>query len=178
MKQRNVIYIITTTLLMLGILFFTKSNLEAKILPQTLPVWSQEIGEERPTYLNDIQLTKDGGYIVVGSQVELITGKTDALIIKLDASGNKLWTQIFGGEGDNSFTSVCPTEDGGYIAVGGDINGLIVKFDANGTKIFDQVYDGINAGIFKSVQQTTDGGFIVAGGTDGLLVKFDLNGIK
>jgi len=136
MKQKNKIYLIITTLLMLGILFFTKSNLQAKILPQPLPVWSQEIGGEIPNYFNDIQQTKDGGYIVAGSQVELGTTQTDALIMKFDASGNKLWNQIFSGEGNDLFTSVWPTEDGGYIAVGGGTAGIMVKFDANGAKFW------------------------------------------
>ncbi len=188
MEKRKLLILFTTIIMILGTLFFTKSHVEALVLPQSFPMWDKLIGGGGTDQFKDIQPTNDGGYVVVGStympQNGVFTdnnnGLTDALMIKFDASGNIVWDQVFGGAGHESFYAVMPTSDGGYIAVGytdssanGEISdanngyndGLMVKFDANGNKEWDQVFGGTSHDKFNSVQQTIDGGYIVAGST-------------
>jgi hypothetical protein len=128
---------------------------------------------------NDIQaesLTADGGYILAGT-----LNFSDALLVKLDASGNTVWKKTYGGTNNDKFYSVQQTTDGGYIAAGstssndGDVSGLhndagtitdiwVVKLDAAGNITWQKclggsLYDGY-AGAF--IKQAADGGFIIA----------------
>ncbi|OGN91911.1 MAG: hypothetical protein A2Z75_06570 [Chloroflexi bacterium RBG_13_50_10] len=65
-----------------------------------------------------IQQTVDSGYILCGQTMSGITGKTGALLIKVDTNGNKLWDMTFEGEGAAEGYSVQQTKDGGYIVCG------------------------------------------------------------
>lgn len=55
--------------------------------------------------------------------------KSDAWLIMLDADGQTVWSRCYGGTDWDSFTSVCPSREGGWIAVGhtysedGDVDG-------------------------------------------------------
>jgi hypothetical protein len=107
-------------------------------------------------------------------------GSTDYWIVKLDgATRNILWEKSLGGTGDDFFSSIQQTSDGGYIVGGytysndGDVTGLhgvsadywIVKLDANGNVEWQKTLGGTGLDLGGYVQQTNDGGYIVAGGS-------------
>jgi len=89
-----------------------------------------------------MDLTADGGYILAGYTENRSAGLADAWLIKTDSEGNELWTQTYGGEGDDRIYSVQQTADGGYILAGytdsqgaGGKDMWIIKTDENGTEI-------------------------------------------
>ena len=176
-------------------------------------LWAKSIGGSQGESFHSVQQTKDGGYVAVGRTSSndgdftgFNTKRSDAIMVKFDTNGNKLWVKTFGGSQDDLLTSVQQTNDGGYIAVGdsnsddGDLKGLInnfddaiiVKFDANGNKLWVKSIGGGLFDLFKSVQQTKDGGYIAVGSSnsdDGdftginghyytyaIIVKYDANG--
>ncbi|MBI5100907.1 MAG: choice-of-anchor D domain-containing protein, partial [Nitrospirae bacterium] len=98
-----------------------------------------------------IRQTSDGGYIV-GGCIDCF-GNSDALIIKLNKDGDKIWKQT--DSNISEANSVREITDG-YIAAGG--NGLI-KFDNDGNVLWRQTF---NANI-GSALQTFDGGYVLAG---------------
>lgn len=113
-----------------------------------------------------VQQTADNGYIVCGTgDTKASVGILGILLIKTDASGNKLWEKVFKqGQG----YSVQLTDDGGYIICGtSDSFGIprhcwLIKTDANGHKLWDKTFgEGIT--YCGSVQQTADGGYITCG---------------
>src|SRR6266478_2974950 len=150
--------------------------------------WQQSFGGSEDDYLVSIQQTIDGGYILGGTSYSASSGnKTspangagDYWVLRLDAAGNKLWEQSYGGSGDEVLFSLQQTTDGGFILAGMSSSGAdgtktspnyggydywIVRLDALGNQIWDQDFGGSDddgtAGVF--VRQTSDGGFILGG---------------
>jgi len=135
-------------------------------------MWNKTFGDNSSDFSYCIQVTSDGGYIIVGSQ-----------LIKTDSDGNLEWSKAFAGN------SLQQTSDGGYIIVGssgiiflGDI--WLMKTDNFGNEEWHETYGGAWKELGHSVQQTIDGGYIIAGETgsygagifDGWMVKTDSNG--
>ncbi len=138
-----------------------------------------------------VQQTADGGYILAGYRYIFSPPSSDAILIKTDANGDKVWSRTFGGSDFDGAYSVQQTSDGGYIVAGdtwsfgAGLNDVyLIKTDANGDRAWSRTFGGPDrkeaAG---SVQQTSDGGYIVAAQTtsifdavDVYLVKTDQNG--
>ncbi|MDD3044021.1 MAG: T9SS type A sorting domain-containing protein [Candidatus Delongbacteria bacterium] len=108
--------------------------------------WDILIGEQgsetESTVGRSLDLTSDGGYILAGYTENRSTGLSDSWLIKTDSEGNELWTQTYGGEGDDRIYSVQQTTDGGYVLAGytdssgaGGKDMWIIKTDENGTEI-------------------------------------------
>jgi len=157
--------------------------------------WSKTIGGANNDYINSIQQTSDGGYIIGGYTNSFGAGNDDALIAKLDSSGNISWSKTIGGTNNDSIYSIQRTSDGGYIVggeIGGEINdfgavntdALIVKLDSSENISWAKKIGGKNYEFIYSIQQTSDGGYIIggitasfgAGNFDGLIVKLDSSG--
>jgi len=153
--------------------------------------WSKTIGGANNDYIYSIQQTSDGGYIIGGSTRSFGAGNFDALIIKLDSSGNISWSKTIGGGSNEEVYSIQQTSDGGYIIGGytrsfgaGSYDALIVKLDSSGNISWSKTIGGIYHDDVYSIQQTSDGGYIIGGYTnsfgpgdyDALIVKLDSSG--
>lgn len=95
--------------------------------------WENTIGGKDFDWLNAIQQTSDGGYILAGESASGISGdKTatssggyDYWIIKLNHSGKIEWQQTIGGTGIyESATSIRQTNDEGFIIGGSSDSGI------------------------------------------------------
>ena len=94
--------------------------------------WENTIGGIDNDYLMCIQQTTDGGYIlggysaynISGDKTENSNGLSDYWVVKLDASGNKIWENSFGGSDNDTLTSLQQTSDGGYIVGGISLSGI------------------------------------------------------
>ena len=133
--------------------------------------WAQSIGGSEYDEITSVAGTSDGGYIVggyfesnitVGNDVNgnpiglTSTGLYDGMIIKYDENGIVEWAQSIGGGSYDYVNSVAETRDGGYI-VGGYFrsSSITAGNDENG----------------NPVELTS------AGNEDGMLIKYDENGI-
>ena len=90
--------------------------------------WQNTIGGNFIDYLNSIEQTKDGGYILGGCSYSPISGdkteinlenKIDYWVIKTDSFGNIQWQNTIGGDDSDFIYSIKQTSDDGYI-LGGD----------------------------------------------------------
>ena len=153
--------------------------------------WYKTFGGTNWDWGYSVQLTQDGGYIIVGLTYSFGAGDGDVFLIKTDGNGNLVWTKTIGGSDYACGRSIQHTSDGGYIITGcinPPINSkndvYLIKTDANGDTIWTRTFGGSDFDDGNSVQQTTDGGYIIVGYTksfgagerDVYLIKTDANG--
>lgn len=148
--------------------------------------WDNLIGSSKGDYFYSANETVDGGYLLFGRSsaseegdiTDVGNGKDDALIVKIDSSGNVEWDDLIGGNDNDYFHASTSTSDGGYLAVGfsnslasGDItdtrtdasNGFVVKFDSTGNMEWNKLIGGIGFDYFTSVIEMSDGNLLLAG---------------
>jgi len=68
-----------------------------------------------------IEATDDGGFIVCGTTTLLSPDDTDAFLVKMNSSGDTLWTRTYGIPTHENYavgSAVRQTQDGGYIIAG------------------------------------------------------------
>lgn len=154
--------------------------------------WQKAYGGAGVDSASNIKLTGDGGYIIAGYSTSYGTGNNEALALKLHADGTVDWQKTYSGAGNNSFTAMEQTTDGGYIAAGmsnssgaGSYDGWVVKLGPDGSISWQKTLGRGNWDGFSSIQQTADGGYIAAGyttpqpltpGTDAWVVKLNADG--
>ncbi|KAA6438999.1 DNRLRE domain-containing protein [Dyadobacter flavalbus] len=177
-------------LLSLSLFFISSLNLMAQPAIQ----WDRTIGGPVSSGLASSQQTADGGYILGGtSSVKTGLDKTDPgkgdldyWIVKLSADGVKQWDHSYGGPGEDNFTTMQQTADGGYILAGysssdaggdksenyrGGLNSdgfrtydiWVIKIAADGTRVWDKTLGGSRSESVNAIVQTTDGGYILSG---------------
>lgn len=170
-------------------------------------IWKKNFGGDGDDYFNAITKISDGNYIAAGYSTSAsfdtddfvgVVGKglNDATIVKFDDNNNVIWAKNFGGEGDDVFTSVAATADGGFVAVGyssaasfntgdllgvtgkGSIDAIVVKFNANGTVIWKKNFGGSDDDYFNGVTVKKKGDVIAVGYSyDGSFENGDLSNI-
>jgi predicted secreted protein len=133
-------------------------------------VWMKTYGGWRVDDGASVELTADGGYIVVGRTLSYGAGNYNIWMIKTDSDGNKTWDKTFGGKYSDWSYSVQQTDDGGFIITGikdnnfgntGDI--WLIKTDENGNEVWNKTFDYGIVESGNSVIQTSDGGYIILG---------------
>ncbi|PIP53668.1 MAG: hypothetical protein COX07_09470 [Bacteroidetes bacterium CG23_combo_of_CG06-09_8_20_14_all_32_9] len=164
-------------------------------------VWSKDAFEYGVlfSWANNLEITSDGGYIIVGSISDANSTVRDVLLIKTDSLGNKEWHQTYDSlSSDMQYGSheegrdVKQTNDGGYILTGvaGSMGAascemIILKTDSTGNKLWLKKYTGLGKAIGNSIVECENGNYLILGYTtlsapDYLmyLVKTDANGNK
>ncbi len=169
---------------------FVLTNTDADVLPfNWLIEWQKSFGgtaDEAISGQPHIRQTSDGNYFIVGTSTSGIGGnKTvagfgsyDIWIIKIDANGNKLWEQSYGGSAQELFSSVVTTADGGAVISAHSQSGIsgnkttpnyggpdywLFKIDANGNFDWQKSYGGLAQDSPNDLKKTLDGGYIIAG---------------
>jgi hypothetical protein len=135
-------------------------------------LWTNIYGGNLSDIGNWVVQANDGGYIITGYTYSFGSGSNDVWLIKVDSSGDTIWTKTYGGSEGDGARSVAQTADGGYIICGstqsfgagfGDV--WLIKTDANGDTLWTKTYGGPMPDGWGSVVQTTDGGYILGAGT-------------
>jgi hypothetical protein len=145
--------------------FLIKTNATGDIL------WTRTYGGTDQDFGYSVQQTSDTGYIVAGTTASF-GNLWKVYLIKTNASGDTLWTRVYGGTGQDEGRSVQQTSDGGYIIAGfsssfgaGMYDVYLIKTSATGDTLWTRTYGGMDEDYGYSVQQTQEGGYIVAGTT-------------
>lgn len=129
--------------------------------------WRQVYGNGNAERAVKLVKTGDECYLILGTS-KPINNYTDAILIKVDDSGNQLWLNTYGSDRPVWVSDLAKTDDGGYIFCGNCYQdvwfGWIVKTDASGIEQWSQTYysTGVNRW-FNSIIQTENGGFLAAG---------------
>jgi hypothetical protein len=170
-------------------------------------IWNKNYGGSGGDYFNKVIASKNGYFYALGytssTDLEFASkGNGDALIVKYDAKGNKIWAKGFGGSEKDYFDGGTTTSDGGFVACGttyssdagvsqnGDGDALIVKYDINGNQVWSKTFGGSEFDHFESVAEVSEQNLIAVGritssdaglnkntdSTDGLIIKYDKDG--
>lgn len=144
--------------------------------------WQRNFGGTSTDLFNSILETPDGGFIVGGSTYSIDGeatgnhGNNDALIIKLDGTGNVQWSKLIGGSGKDSFKDFGIAEGGGYIigcetsstdqdGIGnhGSTDMLIMKIDDSGNNVWSRILGSSGSDNLVALKVNEDGGCIGGG---------------
>lgn len=154
-------------------------NISATIFVVQNPSFSSEQNPFQKTYGGpnfdrgiDVQQTVDGGYVAVGNTRSFGLGGEDVYVIRTDAAGDSLWTETYGGGGDDNGWAVQETGDGGFMIAGftdsygaGAVDFYVIRTDASGDTLWTRTYGGEGDEYCWDMDQTHDGGYILAGET-------------
>ncbi len=119
-------------------------------------------------------ISVEDGYVIAG-QTTSPTGDLDAYLLRINADGDVLWQNNYGGSQEDAFTLVTAASDGGFLAMGdtrsagaGGKDVFLVKVTADGfvewTKTFGNSNDEVSPTQAKIVR--LDNGYFVAGYRD------------
>lgn len=146
--------------------------------------WQKNMGGSGSDFLQSIDLTNDGGFILGGvsasgksfDKLEENIGQDDFWIIKLNAKGEEQWQKTIGGSGQEKLHSIKQTKDNGFVLGGtsssyisgnktensfGGLDCWIVKLDKDGKIQWQKTIGGDYVDELRSIEPTFDGGFIV-----------------
>jgi len=135
--------------------------------------WSRLHGTELDDYCYSHVQSIDQGFLLVGGTESPINNSIDFLIVKTDSSGEYLWDQTFGEEGDDIAYSVFSLRDQGFL-VGGETCSFgsertdmyIVQIDTMGNLNWQMTIGGLSNDMCYSVIQAENGDYILGGSTD------------
>ena len=144
--------------------------------------WDKTFGDELSESGYSIQITDDGGYVILGFKQSY-----GGWLIRTDEYGNELWSQTF--ENFSGDSSIEITDDGGYVIIGfssynlGTYQVSLIKTDVNGIQDWNSTFSIGETSRGHSVKQTDDGGYVITGYTESFgeglntfLIKTDTNG--
>jgi hypothetical protein len=125
---------------------------------------------------NTIEATSEGGYIIAGDTKNTTSQlDKDALLLKINSSGDEEWHQTYGSDEGEIARSVKQTGDNGFVFVGSttvppkegvpDFGVYMVKTDADGNQQWSKIIDGPGSESARSVIVTSDDGYALAGYT-------------
>ncbi len=139
-------------------------------------IWSRTYGGELDEEANDVRHTSDGGFFVLAQALRsarLYTDQDpDIFLLKIDGTGNEIWSQVWEEENLEGGHALLPTSDGNYVIAGitssagseSDIDFLFLKIDAAGNLVWDRSIGDANAVDYGTdVIETPDGGYLFTG---------------
>ncbi len=90
-------------------------------------IWSKEYGGNRYDVFNNLIQTKDGGFAFLGHGSSY-SDDSHFYLFKLDANGNKIWNNIYGGKQFALGNTLVEKDAGGFI-IGGTLEGDDANID-------------------------------------------------
>lgn len=134
--------------------------------------WYKTFGGVQADYAQAIQPTIGGGYAVAGITNSFGAGNTDMYLIKLNSSGDSVWSKTYGYANSDSLFAMQQTFDKGFVLAGstnsigaGQSDIYVVRTDSLGNIIWSKTYGGSNSDGARSIIELPDRGFFIAGHT-------------
>ena len=159
-------------------------------------LWSKLYGGSEPEWGLGIRETSEDSLIIIASTESYGSGPRDLWLLKTNANGDSLWSETYGGIGndaDDNNGDIIVTGNGDYLitvatesfgAGEGTSDIWLLKTNASGDSLWSYTYGGDGADTPMRIEPTADGGYLIAGMTNsygpgdlaGYLVKTDANG--
>lgn len=154
-----------------------KTDLDGKVL------WQRCYGGDSIDRLVACIQLHDGNYVLAGTTMGDITnyhGHIDAWLVKIDSTGNVIWSYAYGGTAYEELSSIVESDNGSIVILGtansedGDVspNGYnmdfwLVKINSNGQILWDKSYGQDGSEFGNSIYKTKDGNYMLCGGASG-----------
>ncbi|MCK4578644.1 MAG: hypothetical protein KAU50_07625, partial [Candidatus Marinimicrobia bacterium] len=134
-------------------------------------LWTQTYGDQGYNYLEAVQETHDGGFVLTG-----LTGYSgpgdnyDLWLIRTDEYGDTLWTRRHGGANNDSGDEIICANDSTYI-IGGNTDSFgsgasdawLLAVNANGDTLWTRTFGGSRIESLDDLDLTPDNGFVFTG---------------
>lgn len=148
--------------------------------------WIKSYGGTGDDTARDVIVTSDGGYAILGFSNSTdgdLSGKStnvnDYWLLRLNATGEVLWSKTYGGSRDDQGQGIIQTADGGFAITGyamsndGDASNnegfhdnWILRLDPKGNILWERSFGFSGHDHSYDVLQTADGGFFFVGFLD------------
>lgn len=182
-------------LVIAGTFRFSSNNSKTIFLLKTTSqgyfIWDSVIEMNDKNTIQDMIVTKDGGFALGGHTYSKDKVNGDSWLVKINSEGQYEWNSSFGADDFDIANSLIQCSDDGYALAGwtrsfnnDEADFYLIKTDENGSLEWNRTYGGSKHDAASSVIQDSDGGFLIAGGkysdahgeSDMWLVKTDVNG--
>jgi hypothetical protein len=90
-------------------------------------IWSKTLGGNHNEMGASVSAAPDGSFIVCGTTESYGEGGKDIYLLKVDNEGNELWSETFGGRGNDEGSKITIAKDGGLVIAG------TISFDETNT---------------------------------------------
>lgn len=155
------------------------------IVIDTTKIFAKSYGTTLSDLVTGVRQCNDGGIIICGYTISSAFGDNDIFITKFDGSGNVVWSNLYGGSGNDQATTIEKTTDGSFIIGGttssfsGTFDPFTLKINQAGVVEWTKYYRFWNEDYCNAVIQTSDGGYIITGYTNSFQIGgFDIYAIK
>lgn len=151
------------------------------------PVWSRTWGGyQGQEFLSALVATPDGGYLLGGSssagkggaKSAVSKGGFDFWVVKISATGTKVWDKTFGGSANELLADLIATPDGGFLLGGTSASGIsgdksqaskggndywVVKINAQGNQVWNKAFGGSSNDALAALVVAPNGGYLLGG---------------
>lgn len=147
-------------------------------------LWTKSLGGAGYDAAKSILPANDSGYLLCcitdsdSGDVHGNHGSNDIWLVRMNLTGDTLWTRCYGGSESDLVQAMVQTEEGDFIMAGssssadGDVHGnhggsdfFIMKVDASGDTIWTRCYGGSNNEGIYDIKKVPDNGFLLTGYT-------------
>lgn len=155
-----------------SLLVFIITVISISAFAQYSQLWTKTYGGSSYDLCHSVQLTADSGYILGGASYSYGSGQSDAWAVRINSSGDTLWTSVAGGSTYDECLAITETSDG-HIIMGGYTNSFgagggdfyLIKLSSNGDTLWTSVYGGVNDDECQSIIEDSDSNYVLAGYT-------------
>jgi hypothetical protein len=135
-------------------------------------VWEKTYGGTGRDYGHSVCAVPAGGFAIAGYTTSQGAGKEDVYVLRIDASGDTVWTRTYGGPELDAGMAICATSDGGLVVTGRTesfgadyIDLWALKLDAAGDTLWTRTVTGPGMQWGEDVCETPGGDYVIAGST-------------
>jgi uncharacterized delta-60 repeat protein len=153
--------------------------------------WTHTFGGSSADGFQAMQQTSDGGFVLAGYTFSFGHSYANGYLVRTDAAGNLIWSNVYGGAGWEYLLAVAETADGGFVAAGyttstgaGGMDMYLLRVDAQGNLLWERTFGGAGIDVAQGVAVDSQGNLVLAGYTnssgagenDVFIVKTDAEG--
>jgi hypothetical protein len=148
-------------------------------------LWTRAYGGDGMDYGCGVCETGDGCYVIAGYTMSSGAGREDVYLLKINASGDTVWTRTYGGPESDEARAVCATGDGYVVVTGctdsygaGENDLYLLKVDSTGDTVWTRTYGSSRFEWGQGVCETQDNCYAACGTSDSLTLELDIYMVK